>query len=111
MIHHLNLCHLPFLAIKENRKSVEMRLYDEKRQNIKIGDILEFIDLETKEILNVEAIDIKLYPSFKELYQDNDKVSLGYKIDEEANYLDMLTYYPKERQDRYQAMAIYIKRI
>ena len=111
MVHHLSLCHSPFLSIKENRKSIEMRLYDEKRQNIKIGDILEFIDLDTKEIINVEVIDIKLYPSFKELYLDNDKISLGYSNDEEANYLDMLTYYPKERQEKYQAMAIHIKKL
>ena len=111
MLHHLNLCHEPFLAMLDNRKSIEMRLYDERRKNIRIGDEIEFTDLATKETLTYKVINIKLYPSFKELYQDNDKVSLGYKEDEIADPDDMLKYYPKERQEKYQAMAIFIERV
>ena len=111
MIHKLSLCHTPFLAIKEDRKRIEMRLYDEKRSNIKIGDILDFTDLESKENMKCEVIDIKLYPSFKELYKDNDKSLLGYDINETASPDDMLLYYPKERQEKYQAMAIFIKKL
>ena len=88
-----------------------MRLYDEKRSNIKIGDILDFTDLESKENMKCEVIDIKLYPSFKELYKDNDKSLLGYGINETASPDDMLLYYPKERQEKYQAMAIFIKKL
>ena len=111
MIHQLNLCHKPFASIKENRKSIEMRLYDEKRSKIQIGDILEFTDLETSEELRCEVINIKTYPSFVELYKDNDKSLLGYKSDEKADPKDMLLYYPQERQDKYQAMAIFIKKL
>jgi ASC-1-like (ASCH) protein len=32
-----------FIAIKEGKKQVEVRLNDEKRRKIKVGDTIEFI--------------------------------------------------------------------
>ena len=109
MTHQLNLCHEPFIAITKGNKRIEMRLFDEKKSLIQIGDILEFTDLETKEKVNCIVINIKTYPTFKELYEDNDKVLLGYDKDDIASPDDMLKYYPKERQSKYLAMAIYIE--
>ena len=42
MTHHMNLWDDSFQAIKEGWKTVEMRLNDEKRSIISIGDIIEF---------------------------------------------------------------------
>ena len=109
MLHQLNLCHEPFIAITKGNKRIEMRLFDEKKSLIQSGDILEFTDLETKEKVNCRVINIKTYPTFKELYEDNDKVLLGYDKDDIASPDDMLKYYPKERQAKYLAMAIYIE--
>lgn len=109
MLHKLNLCHEPFIAITKGNKRIEMRLYDEKKSLINIGDILEFTDLETLEKVNCKVINIKTHPSFVELYQDNDKVLLGYDSHDIASPDDMLKYYPKDRQAKYLAMAIYIE--
>lgn len=48
------------------------------------------------------------YDSFQELYKHFDKVSLGYKDNEEANYKDMEGYYSKEKQDKYGVVGIEI---
>ena len=109
MLHQLNLCHEPFMAITKGNKRIEMRLFDEKKSLIQIGDEIEFTDLETKEKVTCKVNNIKTYPSFVELYQDNDKVLLGYDEDDIASPDDMLKYYPKERQSKYLAMAIYIE--
>ena len=42
MIHKMKLNENPFERIKNGTKTVEFRLYDEKRQQIKIGYKIEF---------------------------------------------------------------------
>lgn len=38
MIHHMKLKPIPFHQMKGGAKTIELRLYDPKRQQIKIGD-------------------------------------------------------------------------
>ena len=38
MIHRMKLNESPFERIKNGTKTIEFRLYDEKRQQIKVGD-------------------------------------------------------------------------
>ena len=49
------------------------------------------------------------YNSFAELYNNFDKVSLGYKEDELASPDDMELYYSKEEQEKYGVLGIEIK--
>lgn len=42
MIHYMNLHHRPFLIISNGMKTIELRLLDEKRKMIAIGDTLIF---------------------------------------------------------------------
>ena len=39
----MNLHKAPFQMIKSGAKTIELRLYDEKRKKIKAGDIIEFL--------------------------------------------------------------------
>ena len=109
MNYEMNLCHTPFIAIKSMKKTVEMRLYDERRQNIKIGDLITFLDLDTKNKITCKVESVDIFESFKDLYQAYDKTQLGYEKDEKCSYLDMLQYYSQEKQDLYKVMAIKIK--
>ena len=45
MLHKMKLNESPFERIKNGKKTIEFRLYDEKRQQIKIGDKIEFSKL------------------------------------------------------------------
>ena len=45
MLHKMKLKESPFERIKNETKTVEFRLYDEKRRKIKIGDKIEFSKL------------------------------------------------------------------
>ena len=63
---------------------------------IKVGDIIEFVNTTTFEILKVKVDKIYKYNNFEQLYEKHDKISIGYKEDEVADPNDMLMYYTKE---------------
>ena len=106
--YRMNLNPGPFEAIKNGRKTVEMRLNEEKRRFIDKGDYILFVNTETKEELHVKVQGRAEYPDFHELYANYDKVSIGYKEDEIASPDDMLEYYPPEKIKKYGALAILI---
>ena len=111
MKHEMKLQNTPFLKIKKGKKTIEMRLYDEKRQKIKLHDIIEFTDMETNEKMCVEVIKINLFNDFGELYKNLDKTLLGYDKNEIASPNDMNIYYSKEEQEKYGVVGIEIKLI
>jgi ASC-1-like (ASCH) protein len=110
-VHLMNLNQGPFDAIKSGRKTVEMRLNDEKRQMIKIGDLIRFTNTVTDEKLTVKVVDRIVYPSFFELYSAYDKTSIGYGECERADPSDMLEYYAEDRIKKYGALALVIELI
>ena len=110
-MHEMRLHNSPFNLIKSGTKTIELRLNDEKRSLIKIGDKIEFTNRITEEKIVVEVINLHKYDSFVELYKHFDKVSMGYDEDEEADPKDMEQYYSKEEQDKYGVLGIEIKLI
>jgi len=111
MKHEMKLNNGPFKNIKNGTKTIELRLNDEKRQLLKIKDLIEFTNRETLEKLLVEIENLYHYPSFEELYKHFDKVAMGYKEDEEADPKDMEEYYSKEEQEKYGVLGIEIKKV
>ena len=93
MKHEMRLHPEPFNLIKKGTKTIEMRLYDEKRRQIKEGDLITFTNRETDEKIDTEVLKLYIYPSFEELYKHFDKVSIGYNEDETPNPDDMDIYY------------------
>lgn len=111
MKHEMRLHDGPFKAIQAGTKTIELRLYDEKRQQIQAGDEIEFTSRTTGEKQLTKVIALHIYSSFAELYRDYDKVSMGYENDEEAKPEDMEEYYPKEEQEKYGVVGIEIELI
>lgn len=109
MLYKMKLHNEPFLAVKSNSKTIEMRLNDEKRKNIQKGDKIEFTNTSTNSVYYVEVEDVYKYPSFDELYQNHNKVQLGYKENEVASPDDMLLYYSRDDITKYGVLAIKIK--
>lgn len=101
----------PYVNIKNGTKTIELRLNDNKRQLLKIKDLIEFTNKETLEQMLVEIQNLYHYPSFDELYKHFDKVSMGYKENDVADPKDMEKYYSKEEQEKYGVLGIEIKKI
>ena len=109
MTHKMNLAAAPFAAIAEGKKTVEMRLYDERRVGIAVGDDIEFENNETNQIITCRVVNLTRYSDFFELYSHFDKTARGYKEEEFANPEDMYQYYSPELIEKYGVLAIEIK--
>lgn len=71
MVHQMGLYGEYFHAIKERKKTVEVRLYDEKRRKIKVGDTIEFIKVpQQDENLKVQVTNLRSYDTFEAMYND-----------------------------------------
>lgn len=105
MLHKMKLQEDPFKRIKNGTKTVEFRLYDEKRQSIQIGDEIEFSRLQEK--LLVKVIDLYREDSFEKLFK---KVFVGEdeeKIIEKAK--SMNRFYTPEQEKEYGVVGIKIE--
>ena len=106
----MHLQEKPFKMIKSGKKTIEMRLNDEKRQKIKVGDVLIFIlDSEKFEYIKAKVVALHKCPSFDELYKNFDLEKLGYKKGETGSPEDMSKYYSKESIEKYGVVGIEIK--
>ena len=95
--HYMKLKPGPFASIKAGTKTIEMRLLDEKRKALKVGDVLIFTNLgNTDERVRAKIVNLHFFESFAAGYAAFDKVSLGYEPNEDAHPSDMEQYYPKE---------------
>lgn len=109
LIMHLN--NEPFLAIKNGTKTIERRVNDEKRQKLNIGDIIEFINRKTNEILTTEVVELHKFKTFAESYDNSDKISIGCTQEKVANQEEMSQYYDTEEVKKYGVIKIKIKKI
>ena len=113
MKHTMKLRPNPFGMILCREKTYELRLYDEKRQCIKIGDKIVFVNTKTDEPLVVSVKSIHIFKNFTELYQALPLLKCGYTEENltTANPADMEEYYSKEQQMQYGVVAFEIERI
>ncbi len=78
MQHKMKLSSEPFGKIASKAKVIESRLYDEKRQQIAIGDEIEFAENDHPEnTVSTRVIGLLRYQSFKELFADHDPALFG----------------------------------
>lgn len=108
MIHYMKLNTEPYELIKFGKKNIEMRLMDEKRKKISIGDNIIFTDINTGEQLKTIVLNIFPFKNFEDLYREFDKKRLGYSSEQDANPSDMEHYYKKEEIDKYGVVGIEI---
>ena len=106
MIHKMKLNDDPFERIKNGTKTIEFRLYDEKRRKVKIGDKIEFSKLpDLQEKILIDVLDLYTEPSFEELFEKlyEDKELAKQK----ANA--MYEIYSPENEKKYGVVGIKIK--
>lgn len=102
----------PFNKILKGLKTIEMRLNDEKRQALKIGDIILFTNLLDGRQLKTEVEDLLCFNNFSKLYGAvKDKSVLGYEKNEMASASDMEKYYSLAEQEQFGVVGIKIKLI
>jgi len=79
----LNVKRKYFDMIKSSKKTIELRLYDEKRRQIKVGDTIEFRCAEdVNEHFLAEVVQLYLAEDFARLCQKIDCQKAGFSSDE-----------------------------
>ncbi len=111
MTHFMKLNKVPFYKIDSGLKTVEVRLYDRKRQKIAKGDNIVFTEVDTYNAIETAVLNVVRFDSFEDLYKAYDSILLGYDDSEIADYKDMYAYYTKEDEALYGVLAIEIKKL
>lgn len=98
----------PFEMIKSGRKTIELRLWDEKRQNIKIGDTIVFTNTASGETLRTTVLRLHRFDSFEALYHSLPLLKCGYTEENlaAAKASDMEKYYSADEQLKYGVVGI-----
>ena len=107
LLHQMKLRLSPFEKIKNGSKTIEMRLFDEKRQKVQTGDYIEFtcFDDATQKI-QTRVTALHRFNSFAELYAALPKEKLGYNLTDTPDPNHMDDYYTREDQEKYGVLGI-----
>ena len=108
-VHEMGLQYPYMAAIAEGRKTYELRLLDEKRQAVSIGDLIRFECVEGK-ALYCRVTDKLIYPDFTALFAalgTEQTCAEALRVQDAAD--SMASIYPPERQAQYAAVAIAVR--
>lgn len=109
--HNMKLNPAPFGMIQQGVKTVEARLYDEKRQQVALGDEIEFTPTDgSSRPLATKVVGLLRYHSFADMYQHNDPVKFGGTSATELTD-GIRKYYSLEDEQRYGVVGIEIELI
>jgi isopentenyldiphosphate isomerase/ASC-1-like (ASCH) protein len=100
-----------FDLISNGSKIYEIRLNDEKRQKLKVGDEIIFSKYSDRRIkVKTKIVDLIYSKNFENLMTKVDPLFSGWKEDSSPKKCaqDMLKYYPEEEQNEYGVVAIQI---
>ena len=113
MEHKLKLQPKYYNFILNGTKRIEIRLFDEKRKQIKIGDTIKFLkEPDLNESFNVKVIGLLRYNNFEDMFKDFDISILSDKsLSKEELISELERFYTKEKQDKYGVLGIRIELI
>ena len=111
MIHEMKLQPKYYDYILNGTKRIEIRLFDEKRQQIRIGDTIKFFkEPELKESFDVKVVGLLRYNSFEDMFKDFDISVLSDKSMTKEELINVLEqFYTKEKQKEYGVLGIRIE--
>ena len=105
----MNLQPKYFDFIKDGTKRIELRLYDEKRRSIQLGDIIEFAKSDDEKF-KAEVVGLLWYSSFADLFEDFDISILADSSMTKQELLEVLgEFYSEEKQAEFGVIGIRIK--
>ena len=113
MKHEMKLQPEYFDFILNGTKRIEIRLNDEKRQQIKIGDTIKFLkEPELNESFNAKVTGLLKYNSFDDMFKDFEIDILSDKSMTKEQLKKVLEqFYTKEKQEQYGVLGIIIELI
>ena len=113
MEHKMKLQPEYYNFILNGTKRIEIRLFDEKRQQIKIGDTIKILkEPELNESFNAKVIGLLRYNTFEDMFKDFDiSVLSDSSMTKEELIAVLEQFYTKEKQKQYGVLGIRIELI
>ena len=113
MEHEMKLQPDYYNYILNGTKRIEIRLFDEKRQQINIGDTIKFLkEPELKESFTAKVVGLLRYNSFEDMFKDFDISILADKSMTKEELISVLEqFYTKDKQEQYGVLGIRIELI
>ena len=114
MIYEMKLKAEPFEKIQTGRKTVELRLFDEKRRRLDIGDKIIFEKIEDSgQRIAVVVRSLHRYATFEELFMDIPLEKCGNASTDtfKEAAARMSQYYPEDKIKKYGVLGIGIELI
>ena len=111
MEHEMKLQPEYYDFILNGTKRIEIRLFDEKRQQIKIGDIIKFYkEPKLKDTFRAKVIGLLRYNSFYDMFKDLD-ISILADVSMTKNELmdELCRFYTVDNQLKYGVIGIRIE--
>lgn len=92
-------------------KRIEIRLFDEKRRKIALGDTIKFMkEPDLIENFEAEVIGLLRYKSFEDMFKDFDISILADRTIKKEELINTLEkFYTKEQQQQYGVLGIRIE--
>ena len=101
-----------FNNIKSGIKKFELRLYDDRRKNINLGDTIIFHNLNNlNDTISVTVLALLRYPSFADFFKDIDYRLCGTANSLEEKLKRVHTFYTLEQEQENGILAIKIQLI
>ncbi|WP_284139587.1 MULTISPECIES: ASCH domain-containing protein [unclassified Virgibacillus] len=113
MLYQMGLYDEPYNKIATGLKTIEVRLYDEKRRKLRVNDRIEFTKLsDESEKLQVEIVELHMFPTFREMYEQIPAAAFG-ATDASIDRMVESTYriYTPEQEKKWGTIAIKIKKL
>lgn len=109
MNYSMNLLPDPYERIAVGKKTLELRLFDEKRQKLMVGDTIRFSKLpDLSDKLLVEIIGLHRYESFDELLTEIGLDYLGHDKTKNEVLNSLQKIYTPEQEKKYGVLGIQI---
>ena len=106
---YMKLDNGPFKKIKNKSKTIELRLNDEKRRQIAVGDVVVFSNaIQPTDTVTCVVSNLYRFDSFEQLYQALPLTKCGYDASNVRNAkpCDMEKYYDVAQQHKYGVVGI-----
>lgn len=87
----------PFARVQSGEKKVECRLYDEKRRELQVGDIIEFqLRPDFVEKIEKRIVAVQTFPSFEAMFEQFPEERIN----------NVYQYYTPEDEQKHGVIAI-----
>lgn len=110
MIFNMKLHDTYFNHVLEGSKDIEIRLLDEKRSKLSIGDTIIFSNNDN--YVKVKVVNINIFNSFSELLSQIDHTRLGFQNSSTSAILnELFSIYPESKLHKYKIVSIEFEKI